>query len=286
MRILVSGVGSELGARIALALQAEGHDVLAARRKAGPNDTQLEAAGSTLVTLDLADTEAVGALAPQLDAAVLTPILTVSERAACTLAAAGVERGVAFSSNNVAVVPDDPVYAALAAAEGTLLQAAPGWAVLRPTMIYGYPGDGNLSRLIAAFARWPLVPVPGPSAAPQQPIHVDDLARLAIALATGEWTASGRLAVGGLDMLSHSDMVERARRAAGGRRVSVPVPVSRLAARLARIGGIGSAQIDRLSLDKRPVEPAAIPPHLAPRIGLDEGLARLAAEMGLTPPGR
>ena len=286
MRILVSGVGSELGAQIALRLRADGHEVLAARRKAGPIDTQLEAAGCGLVTLDLADIDSVRALAPELDAAVLTPILTISATAAQVLAEAGVERGVVFSSNNVAVVPDDPVYAALAEGEADVVQAAPGWAVLRPTMIYGYPGDGNLSRLLAAFARWPILPVPGPVDALQQPVHVEDLARIAAALVTGGWPASGRVAVGGPDMVSHRELVGLARQAVNGQVLPVPPALARIGAALLRPAGIGRPQIDRLTLDKQAVDPAEIPPNVAPRIGLAEGLADLARQMGLTPPDR
>ena len=286
MRILVSGVSSELGARIALRLRGDGHEVLAARRRAGPIDTQLEAAGCELIALDLADIDSVRARAPELDAAVLTPILTVSAAAAQALAEAGVERGVAFSSNNVAVAPDDPVYAALAVAEAAVTQAAPGWAVLRPTMIYGYPGDGNLARLLAAFARWPILPVPGPVDARQQPIHVGDLARVAAALATGGWPASGRLAVGGPDVVSHRELVDLARQAVNGQILPVPPALARIGAALLRPAGIGQAQLDRLNLDKQAVDPAEMPPDFAPRIGLAEGLADLARQMGLTPPDR
>lgn len=286
MRILVSGVGSELGAQIALRLRSDGHDVLAARRRAGPIDTQLEAAGCSLIELDLADVVAVRALATELDAAVLTPILTVSAVAARALAEAGVERGVVLSSNNVAVVPDDPVYAALAAADAEVMQVAPGWAVLRPTMIYGYPGDGNLSRLLAAFARWPILPVPGPVDALQQPIHVEDLAMIAAALATGTWRATGRLAVGGPDLVSHRVLVDLARRAVNGQVLPVPLTLARIGAALLRPAGVGQAQLDRLTLDKQAVDPADIPVEFAPRIGLAEGLAGLARQMGLTPPDR
>lgn len=284
MRILVSGAGSELGARIALALRAGGHEVLAGRRRLpGPADERLVSAGCHLVELDLTSAAAVRTRAAGIDAAILTPILTIAGEAALALQGAGVRRGVAFSSNNVAVVSGDRVYDGLRAAEQRLTSAAPGWAVLRPTMIYGYPGDGNLSRLLHAFASWPLVPVPGSGRARQQPIHIDDLARIAAALVTGEWSASGVVPVGGPDVLTHAEMVAFARQAVGrGRPLRMPTSLARLAAALLAGRVLSGAQLDRLELDKAAVDPVDIPPALAPRIGLEQGLARLAREMDLT----
>ena len=89
----------------------------------------------------------------------LVPILSVSAPAAVQLQAAGVHRGVVFSSNNVAIVGADPVYDALRAGEDAIVEACPGWAILRPTMIYGYPGDGNLSG--RAGPAWTVARIPG-----------------------------------------------------------------------------------------------------------------------------
>lgn len=288
MRILVVGANRPLGARIALGLRAGGHDVLATRRTPSQLDETLAAAGIALGELDLADPEAVKAVAADIDAAVLTPILSISRQAVLALAEAGMPRGVAFSSNNVAIVGPDPVYDGLRAAESEILAGAPGWAILRPTMIYGYPGDGNISRLMALAARWPAVPRPGSGRAMQQPIHIDDLARLAAALATGAWPASSVLPVGGPDRLSHGEMVRRAVTAARPGRAVVPLPLAPgrwVASALKALGlpsPLSPAQLRRVELDKAAVDPADIPPALQPQVSLEEGLTRLAAEMGLT----
>lgn len=288
MRVLVVGANRPLGARIALGLRAGGHEVLATRRTPSDLDETLETAGIALGVLDLAGLEAVKALAADIDAAVLTPILSTSRPAILALSEAGVRRGVAFSSNNVAIVGPDPVYDGLRAAEGEILASAPGWAILRPTMIYGYPGDKNLSRLMALAARWPVVPRPGSGRAMQQPVHIDDLARLAVALAVGSWPASGILPVGGPDRLSHAEMVRRAVSAARPGRAVLPLPLApgRWAVSALKALGLPSplspAQLRRVELDKGAVDPAAIPPGLQPQVSLEEGLTRLASEMGLT----
>ncbi len=277
-----------MGARIALGLRAGGHEVLATRRTPSQLDETLAGAGIALGELDLIDLDAVKALAADIDAAVLTPILSISRPAILALSEAGVERGVAFSSNNVAIVGPDPVYDGLRAAEGEILAGAPGWAILRPTMIYGYPGDKNLSRLMTLAARWPVVPRPGSGRAMQQPIHIEDLARLAAVLADGSWPGCGVLPVGGPDRLAHGEMVRRAVTTARPGRPVLPLPLApgRWVVSVLKALGLPSplspAQLQRVELDKTAVDPAAIPVGLQPQISLDQGLSRLAAEMGLT----
>lgn len=292
MRILVVGANRPLGGMIALNLAANGHQVLATRRTPSDWDEQLGQAGIAIDRLDLSDLQAVKAMAGQVDCAVLTPILSISGQAARTLAETGISRGVVFSSNNVSVVGKDPVYDGLRAAEQAMTAGAPGWAILRPTMIYGYPGDGNLARLMRLAARWPVVPRPGSGHALQQPIHVEDLARLAAALATGDWAASGPLAVGGPDTLSHAELVRRVVESVRPGRSVLPVPLAPgrwIAGSLQALSlpsPLSPAQLSRVELDKAAVDPAVIPEGLQPRIKLEDGLARLAEEMGLTPPGR
>src|SRR5205814_7044896 len=73
-------------------------------------------------------------------------------------------------------------------AEREVRESGLAWTILRPTMIYGAPGDRNLSRLLVLLARarrgraplpvsLPLpLPVPGGGRRLQQPVHVADLA--------------------------------------------------------------------------------------------------------------
>jgi nucleoside-diphosphate-sugar epimerase len=50
-------------------------------------------------------------------------------------------------------------------------------------MIYGAPGDRNLSRLLAVLARAPMLPVPGGGRHLQQPVQVADVADAVLAAA-------------------------------------------------------------------------------------------------------
>lgn len=285
---LVAGANRPLGALIASDLAARGHGVIATRRTPDPDiDARLKAAGIELAALDLTDLQAVQDMATRISAAVLTPILSISAPAAKAFRAAGIERGVVFSSNNVAIIGENPVYNRLRAAEADVLAAAPGWAILRPTMIYGYKGDGNLSKLMGLIARLPVFPRPGSGKARQQPIHFEDLARIAAALAVRDWPASGTLPVGGPEILTHQELLNAVRAATGRSGIDVPVPLGPVRAVTTALSGLGlpiplsPAQLARVDLDKMAVNPAPIPEASAPRISLQEGLARLARELGL-----
>lgn len=286
--ILVAGVNRPLGAYVALDLAGRGLKVVGTRRHPDVDlDARMQAAGIELAPLDLTDLTAISALAPQLSSVILTPILSISGPAAHAFHAGGVRRGVVFSSNNVAIVGEDPVYDRLRAAEADILENAPGWAILRPTMIYGYPGDGNLSRLLRMLARLPVFPSLGTGEASQQPIHFEDLARLAAALVTGEWNAAGLLAVGGPQILSHRELIATARRATGRGGIDLPVPLGPVRAVVSLLTGLGvklplsPAQLARIDLDKAAVNPADIPAALRPQVMPEEGLTRLALDLDI-----
>ena len=287
-RKLVVGAGRPLGAGIALRLLEAGHGVTATRFQRTDHDREMEAAGADLATLDLRDLDAVASLAAGHDAAVLVPILSLSGPAAKVLAGAGVERGVAFSSNNVAIAPEAPVYKALASAERELMNHAPGWALLRPTMIYGHMGADAIADLMRRAARWPVLPVPGSGKALQQPVHIDDLAGIVLGLVSGAWPASGVLSVGGAQVLSQAELIDRVYLALGrqSRIARLPLGPVRLAARLGLPLPLDRHQLARIECDKHVTEPVDIPQVCRPRTDLDAALADMALRLGLIPPGR
>lgn len=272
MRSLVVGVNRPLGAHVARLLETAGHEVRATTRG----------------ELDLANRADVEALAGRIDTAVLTARLDVAAPAAIWLAERGIARGVVFSSNNVDLDASDPMYQRLRAGEARMVRDAPGWAILRPTMIYGYAGDGNTATMMGRFARWPIVPVPGNGRALQQPIFFEDLAHIAAGCVSGAWDVSGPVSAGGPEILPHRNWLRRIRSATGKRAPILPLRfgTGRLAVAVLELVGrshiYSRNQLSRVNLDKHVTRPADIPPALAPRTTLDEGLSRLAGELGFT----
>ncbi len=279
--ILVIGAGGSLGRAIVRILRGQGIDVAAAyrTRRAGLKE-MLAGMGAKPLQLDVTDTAAMRQALGEVDAVIFTPILTVSQSAAALLGAG--QRAVFFSSNNVAIDPETDVYARLAKAEEAVLGAAPGAVILRPTMIYGYPGDGNMSRLIQGVQRSPIIPVPGKGAALQQPVYYRDLAKAAAQVVLDTAPSAHRYAVAGPEPITTRALYDAVARAAGARPFIVPAPFAAFAPLLRGAEAIGlrlpvkAAQLARAEWDKTP------PPETSVILGetsLEEGLAALTAAL-------
>jgi nucleoside-diphosphate-sugar epimerase len=105
-----------------------------------------------------------------------------------TAVAKGIRRLV-FVSSLSAREPGLSAYGASKAKAEKLLRASPlDWTIVRPPAIYG-PRDREMFELFRA-ARWGLVPVPKGAASM---IHVEDLARLLVALIPGGEDVTGKL---------------------------------------------------------------------------------------------
>ncbi|MCQ8185706.1 hypothetical protein [Parvularcula maris] len=275
MRVLVSGTSSVLGHYAAEGLERHGCKVVRAARGRAFKVPDLR--------LDLTDEHAVRTAARGLDAALLVPILTVSAQAARWLAEEGVRRIVVFSSNNVGIDRDSPVYRALARAEEELAGVDAEVVILRPTMIYGHRGDGNLSRLVRFAKDYGFLPCPGEGRALQQPVFVLDLARTAAQAVTGPY-AAGPFSIGGGDVVSTEGLFTAVLKAAGqgeGRLLRVPLSPLRTAVRIAEAAGLklplGTAQLARIEQDKIATEAPLY--GFTPQVSLGEGLVRLIADI-------
>jgi nucleoside-diphosphate-sugar epimerase len=51
------------------------------------------------------------------------------------------------------------------------------WTIIRPTMIYGHKDDRNISRLVKAVARYPILPLIGKGGSLIQPVLIHDLVK-------------------------------------------------------------------------------------------------------------
>lgn len=255
--ILIVGASKPLGLEIVRRLCATGHNVVATYRT--PNKEayrQLEDLGAGIVQLDVTDETA---LATQLDnasGAIFTPILTVSKNAASLVA--GRFPVVFFSSNNVAVDFEADVYARLRAAEDEVHKRAPEAIIFRPTMIYGYPGDGNIANLVGAMRRFPVVPMPGHGKALQQPIYYKDVAKIACEAITGDVGSNEICTIAGPQPVSQKILYQEVARSANAKPLIAPMPagpisqILRVTATLGLKAPLSAAQVARANQDKTP----------------------------------
>ena len=93
--------------------------------------------------------------------------------------------------------------------------------VLRPTMIYGSGRDRNVARLAAWMRRWRCVPILSSSSGMRAPIHIDDLAAVAIRVAETGFGSGAILHVPGGERVSYRLMLERIAKGCG---VAVAAP--------------------------------------------------------------
>ena len=151
-------------------------------------------------------------------------------------------------------------------------------------MIYGAPGDRNLSRLLTLLHRVPVLPVPGGGRHLQQPVHVADLARAVLAAVERPAAEDVIYDVAGPAPLTFAELLQISARTVGSRARFVPVPLAlavaaaRCCERLGRHPRIRAEQLQRLAEDKAfAIDDAARDLGYAPRPFADGILAEARA---------
>jgi NADH dehydrogenase len=144
---------------------------------------------------------------------------------------AGVRRIVHISVINAAHDAPTAYFRAKAVVEDALTASGIGHAIVRPTVTYG-PGDILVNNLAWTLRRLPVFGIPGDGRYPIQPVHVEDVA--AVAVRAGAMTEDVALDAGGPETFTFDEFVALVRRAVGSRAllVHLPVAASLAAARL------------------------------------------------------
>jgi uncharacterized protein YbjT (DUF2867 family) len=297
MRLLVTGGSGFLGRFVLAEAARRGHSCVALARSETAAQA-VAAAGALPLAGNLDDPAALaGAFAStDCDALVNLASLGFGHAPAIIAAAstAGLDRAVFVSTTAVTTALPAPSKAARLAAELAIRESGLSWTILRPTMIYGAPGDRNLARLLTLLARagrgWPLpvpVPVPGGGQRLQQPVHVADLAGAVLNAVERPQAARRRYDVAGPEPLTFADLLAEAAAAAGCRVRVVPVPLAPVIAatrryeRHSRQPRIRVEQWQRLAEDKAfSVEDAVRDLDYAPR-SFAAGIRGEAGALGL-----
>lgn len=275
MHLLVTGATGFTGRRVVRALRRDGHRVRAFARTT--SDRSVLPADLDVARGDLADPATLAQALIGCDALVNVASLGRGHAPGIVEAArlARIERSVFVGTTSVRTTISSASKAVRLKAERAVLEGGIGATLIRPTMIYGAPGDRNLERLLRFVARWPIVPIPGSGRGLQQPVHVDDVAD-AIAAVTPRGDLAGRaFDVAGPQPLTFRDLVRTVVRVLGRRRLLVRVP-----ALLARVVA-SREQVARLAEDKScDVAAARLAFAFEPR-AFEDGVGAEALELGL-----
>ena len=174
-------------------------------------------------------------------------------------------RIVAFGSTSVEVKRDSvdaserDIASRLRSAEALLFSTAAKHgaqaAVLRPTLVYGAGRDLTLTRIVALARRTGFFVLPRNANGGRQPVHVQDLADAALAVADIPATHAQAYALPGGETLPYAQMVERVLHSLQppARLLQVPSPVFNGVLSLARVfgkmQGMGDAVVARMQQD-------------------------------------
>jgi uncharacterized protein YbjT (DUF2867 family) len=303
MRLLVTGGSGFLGGFVLAEAASRGHSCVALARSAAAARA-VAAHGATPLAGDLDDAAALAGVFAAAGCDVLVNLASLGFGHAPAVVggalAAGLDRAVFVSTTAVTTALPAPSKAVRLAAEHEIRASGLSWTILRPTMIYGAPGDRNLARLLALLARarrLPLVrgglplpvPVPGGGRRLQQPVHVADLAAAVLAAVERPQAAGRCYDVAGPEPVTFAELLGAAGGAVGCRVSLVPVPlapviaVTRAYERISRRPRIRAEQFQRLAEDKVfPVAAAARDLGHEPR-PLVAGIRAEARSLGLSP---
>lgn len=141
-------------------------------------------------------------------------------------------------------------------------EAAEAWAadhgvaltILRPTMVYGGPADGNVSELARVLRRFRVVPVVGSGSGLRQPVHMADVAATAARALLADRTPRTAYDISGGEVLAYRALVDRIRGTVSGPTLVVRVPgwPFRLLERVmprSRKASLAAGMVDRMGTD-------------------------------------
>jgi uncharacterized protein YbjT (DUF2867 family) len=105
------------------------------------------------------------------------------------------------------------------------------WVVLRPTLIYGYGRDKNITEIVRFIRRFGFFPILGKANGLRQPIHVEDVAKACVAALKSPAAVNRAYNISGGETLPYHEMVKRVFAALHrpARALSIPLPLFRLA---------------------------------------------------------
>lgn len=264
--ILVLGASSLVGRHVVDELRRRGFAVCAVSRGAGTGDRP----GVRWVRADVTDPEARRGLPPVSTAVSTLPIWLTADLAP-TLHEHGVQRLVAFSSSSAetkagaADAGERALAARLVDGEERVRALAPGMAstILRPSMIYGGPGDANVERIAHLVRRFRAFPLFAGTTGRRQPVHAADLGTAAVDVMLADQTRERVYTVAGGETVTVRELVSRVAEANGVRVRFVVLPLRPVEwsvqqlTRLPRVRSVPAGAFARLSEDLVFDDPAA-----------------------------
>jgi nucleoside-diphosphate-sugar epimerase len=258
VKVLVIG-GSGFTGRRVLTQRPAGAEVFATHRSETARRV-IEAEGARPVAADLDDLHSLELAVKQLEPSHVIVLASLGfghgPGLVESLEGAGSPRTVFTSTTGIFTSLNPASKSVRVAAEASITESSLPFTIVRPTMIYGRPGDRNMERLLRWLQRVPVVPAPNGGRNLQQPVHVDDLAAAIWSAAKSPAALGLAINVPGPKPLEFREIVAQAGSAVDRKARVLPVPVGPLRSavglqeRLLATPRLKAEQIDRLVEDK------------------------------------
>ena len=142
------------------------------------------------------------------------------------------------------------------AAEAAIIDSGLEATIIRPTMIYGSPGDRNMIRLVRFVNRFPIVPIFGNGKSLQQPVYVEDVAWSIVQSLESPATINRQFNVSGANPVTYNEVVDLTSQALNRHVIKLHIPAKPVISFLEFIERLGfkapvkAEQIRRLNEDK------------------------------------
>jgi nucleoside-diphosphate-sugar epimerase len=225
----VLGANSFVGACVIQRLKKDGRHIVAFSRS--PHDGKIE---SDVTWLQLSPSAAAfREVSPIKDWVCVAPIGALPQYFSM-IEASGARRVVALSSTSLFAKKEspDPGEQALVRGLHTGEQALRTWAeargvewvILRPTLIYGFGRDKNVTEILCFVRRWGFFPLLGRADGLRQPVHAEDVATACVSALTMPAATNRIYNISGGETLSYREMVCRIFAALGKAPYLVTIP--------------------------------------------------------------
>ena len=135
---------------------------------------------------------------------------------------AGVKRVVHFSVAHPHKAPDWSYFRGKVQVEKILTESNLSYAILRPTVFFGGERDVLINNMSWLIRKFPVFGIFGIGNYPIQPIHIEDVARVAVD--QGEIVENSVLDVAGPETFTYKEYVTLIAKSIGVRRLIIPIP--------------------------------------------------------------